>query len=202
MDVLEAIAKRCSVRFFKEEEIPSKTLEKIVWAATRAPCAGGIEKWFFIVVTDKSLTMKTWELLKKAHLKLFSEIRKTPLPPDKLEKLRRKLEAGMYKAPVYIYFYIDTALKMLKEEYNDLELVFDIQTIAAAVENMVLAAWSLGIGSCWLGVPLFMEEEFNRVVGIEKEKRRLMGILALGYPAQPVKPRPRKDLSENVKYLD
>jgi nitroreductase len=95
----------------------------------------------------------------------------------------------MYLAPVYVAFYMD--LRKLtsggSRDINDAEFLMEVQSIAVAMENAVLAAWSLGIGSVWLGVPLLMEE-FNRVLR-PPPGYKLMGMLALGYPAEEVRPR-------------
>ena len=101
------------------------------------------------------------------------------------------MENGIYLAPAYIAGYIDLRNPLYKDEYHELERLWAHQSLAAAFENMILTAWSMGIGSVWLGVPLLLRKEFDQVLqpapGLE-----LAGILALGYPARKTRPRIRR----------
>jgi len=66
-----------------------------------------------------------------------------------------------------------------------------------AVQNMVLAAWSLGVGSCWIGD--FVESEVKELLGIPDDYR-VVTLLSLGYPAETRAARPRKSLGEIVSH--
>ena len=66
-----------------------------------------------------------------------------------------------------------------------------------ALENMVIAAWSLGIGSCWVGD--FEEEEVKKLLDIP-EDWKVVVLISFGYPAEQPGSRPRKLLTEIVSY--
>jgi nitroreductase len=73
------------------------------------------------------------------------------------------------------------------------------QSAAAAIENMLLAGWGLGIGGCWFGVPLLMNEGFYKVAGLDSKNMRLAAVLGFGFPKDKVSPRSRrKDLDKVV----
>jgi len=59
-----------------------------------------------------------------------------------------------------------------------------------ALENMVLAAWSLGVGSCWIGA--FNEQKIKDILQIP-ENYKIVALLPLGYPAEDPKPRKKKE---------
>jgi nitroreductase len=190
-DFFEVVGSRASVRRFRPDPVPDEAIRRILWAATRAPTAGGRENWFFVVVKSEEARREVHRLLIEAHLRYAVEVAR--MSPERVERWRRAMEGGMYLAPVYVAFYMDLG-KLTSggsRDINDAEFLMEVQSIAAAMENAVLAAWSLGIGSVWLGVPLLMEEEFNRVLK-PPPGYKLMGMLALGYPAEEVKPRNRK----------
>ena len=66
--------------------------------------------------------------------------------------------------------------------------------------QLILAAWSYGIGSCWIG--RIKRDNVKKILGL-KEKDHLLTVLPLGYPKGKVpEPIPRKKLDEIVKYLD
>ncbi len=69
--------------------------------------------------------------------------------------------------------------------------------LAISVENMVLTAWDLGIGSCWIGA--FWEDEVKGLLGIPGNLR-VISLLALGYPDQEPRSKSRKDLNEIVHF--
>jgi nitroreductase len=63
---------------------------------------------------------------------------------------------------------------------------------------MLLAAWAMGIGGCWFGVPLLREEEFCKILGVGKEGFKLAAVLGFGYPKGEVKARDRKKRLQDV----
>jgi nitroreductase len=69
--------------------------------------------------------------------------------------------------------------------------------VAIAVDHMTLAAFSLGLGSCWIGA--FYEDQVKKILGVPNEVR-VVALLPLGYPAGPVRATPRKSLEEVVAY--
>lgn len=187
------IGSRSSIRRFKQDPIPDEIVTKILWAGTRAPTAGGRENWYFIVVRDEVIRRKIHELLTEAHLKYAMDIVK--MSSEKVFKWRKLMEEGMYLAPTYIAVYMK-----VNDWLEGFEYLMDLQSAAAAIENMILAAWSFGIGSVWLGVPLLIEDKFNDVLK-PPNGYRLISILALGYPAESVRTRPRKPLEAVTKFI-
>ncbi len=199
-DVLEVIMSRRSIRKFKSKEVPDEVIEKLLLAATSAPTAGGIDWYIFIVVKSLERRKRVYELLKEAHKFYAAKALKTPWPSDKIKKFLKRLDEGLYLAPLYIAIYMDLTRELLAHEFKDIERIWAIQSLAAAVENILIAAHSLGLGAVWLGVPLFMKDEFNEVLE-PPPNTELTAIVALGYPDEtPIKRRPRKPLSEIVIY--
>ena len=67
--------------------------------------------------------------------------------------------------------------------------------LAIAIENMVLTAWELGIGSCWIGA--YNEDGLKQLLGIP-DNLRVVSLLTLGYPDEQPRPKRRKALQEIV----
>lgn len=198
--VLDVIRSRASVRLFKSEPVPMDIIMRVLEAGVRAPTAGGGEQWFFVVVTSEEKRRRIHSLLRRAHELYATRVLREPLPEAKVRRWLQRIDEGQYYAPVYVAGYVDMRRRLCSEEYVGVERLWAHHSVAAALENMVLAAWGLGLGAVWLGVPLLMVEEFNRVLE-PPEGLELVGVLALGYPAEDVKPRPRRPLSEVVKVL-
>ena len=62
-----------------------------------------------------------------------------------------------------------------------------------ALENMVLGAWGLGIGSCWIGN--FKEEKIKELLKIPQDWK-VVALITLGYPAEKPKPRKKKQTND------
>ena len=198
--LLEAIKSRRSVRFFKPDPVPREVVERILEAAIHAPNAGNAQQWFFIVVESEEKRREIHRLLKQAHRIYATWALREHMPPEKVEKWMRLIDEGMYWAPIYVAAYIDMRSPRLIPELRELEELMAVQSLAAAIENMILAAHAMGLGAVWLGVPLLIEKRFNEVLQ-PPPGCRLQAVIALGYPAEEPKPRPRKPLSEVVKFV-
>ncbi len=94
------------------------------------------------------------------------------------------------EAPVLIPFFIDTDLIYHREK--------DIMGIGAAVENILLATESLGLGAVWLGEIIKAREEVETILETPSNLE-LLGVVALGYPEEGrKKKRMRKELNEII----
>jgi len=202
LDLFDAINERKSVRWFKQDPLDESIIRKILEAAIRAPTAMAMEQWFFIVVKEEQVCKKIWELLKKAHIYYYTKAREGSDSIDlrMLKKLQERLDQGMYRAPIYVAAFLKLSKKGLKKDYSDIEELWGVESVSAALENISLAATALGLGTCWIGVVNFLEEEFNKVLR-PPEGCRLIAILPLGVPLKQTHPRPRKELNEVVRVV-
>jgi len=162
METLECIRTRASVRAFSREDVPENELGGILDAATQAPSAGNTQEWHFIVVKDA-------------------------------EQKKRLSEAAfgqgfVASAPVVVVVCAD--LDMIEKAYGERGLtLYACQDTAAAVENMLLAAWDRGIGSCWVGA--FNEARVKAAMVIPTNVKPI-ALVPMGYPKEnPGKPARR-----------
>ncbi|MEM1574070.1 MAG: nitroreductase family protein [Candidatus Methanomethylicaceae archaeon] len=189
MNVIEAINTRATVREFLDQPLKEEEKRIILESAIRAPNAGGNEQWFFVAIETKEKIEELYKLIIEAQRVYYTEMLKTPLSKEQIENWEKRVESGLYRAPFYVAVFKD-----LRENfYNNFEIEdrWAEQTAAAAIENMILAAHSLGIGSCWFGVPLLKEEKFNEFFKLDK-RLKLVAILAFGYPKKKPLPKQRK----------
>jgi len=168
MDVLEAIKGRRSVRAFTNQEVSEETVLKLIEAACWAPSAGNIQPWEFIVVRK-------------------SEIKK---------RLVQAALGQSFIAEASVVVIVCTNERSSAERYGDRgSSLFCIQDAAAAVQNILLAAHSFGLGTCWVGA--FSEEKVNEAINVP-EGIRSVAIVPLGHPSQTPQPRKRRPLAEVV----
>jgi nitroreductase len=170
VDILEVINRRRSVRAFKKEDVPPEIVEKLIGAARMAPSAGNIQPWEFIVVRRREMKRR---LVGAALGQTFIE-----------------------DAPVVIVVCADES--RCSQGYGMRgKTLYCIQDTAAAVQNILLAAYSFELGACWVGA--FREEEVRKALktpfGI-----RPVAIVPVGYPAESPPARSRRPISQIVHY--
>ena len=173
MDVFEAIVSRRSIRAFKLDNIPEKILNKILEAAWWAPSAGNLQAREFILVTDPELKRK---LCNAALGQSFIE-----------------------EAPIDIVVCANERRSAQRYGQRGKEL-YCIQDATASVQNILLAAHALGLGTCWVGA--FSEENVSETLNLPNGVKPI-AIIPLGYPAEhpSVTPRMRlKDLVHKNRY--
>ena len=152
MDLLDAITKRRSIRNYKKQELPQATVEKLLEAARQAPSAGNVQPWEFVVAS----TQKT----------------KTDLSFAAYE------QKDLQDASAVIVVCADE--KRAAEAYGVRgKNLYCIQDTAAAIQNILLTACSMGLGTCWIGA--FKEEEVRKVINAPTDMRPV-ALIPVGYP--------------------
>lgn len=135
-EVIKNILNRRSVREYLDEQIKQEDLDLILKAGQYAPSAHRLQPWHFTVVQNKSV-MDTLNIdTKKAMAASDADLIK-----------------GFLRNPDFNIFYNAPTVIVVSGERSWIEPVIDC---AAATENMLLAAESLGIGACWIGFVIFI----------------------------------------------
>ena len=168
MELSAAVKGRRSIRSYKPNDVSEEEVEVLIEAATFAPSAGNIQPWEFIVVRNPEMKKK---LAIAANEQLF-----------------------MAQAPVVI---VVCANEILSSQGYGLrgKTLFCLQDTAAAVENMLLTAYSLGLGTCWIGA--FEEIEVREALRIP-EGVRPVALVPVGYPAKIGVSRPKRSMEQIV----
>lgn len=191
MDINNIINTRRSIRKYKPQRIQRKLLKKIVDAARWAPSVHNLQPWRFIVA----------EGLAKEHLvRALRSRRKNETLPIRLF-LKNTIKI-IEEAPVAILVYkkneFSSKFKISGRLHYRIADIMEIQSVASAIQNMLLIAHSLGLGAIWLGVPLYREKEIGNFLRVYNDK--LMAILAIGYPDETPLAPSRKSMAKIVSF--
>ncbi len=196
MNVYDAIVTRRSTRSYSDETVDQKLLDKIIEAGRMAPSGGNSQTCHFIVITNKDLLQKIAEMVKNC----FAAMEVT-------DGMYKSIASAITRAKTgnYVFYYGAPCLIVMANEKNYGNNMADC---SCALENMMIMANELDLGTCWINQLRWLNEdpdllELFKELGM-KENERIYGSLAVGYPATedglPVrKPLPRK--GNEVTYI-
>ena len=170
MDILEAIKGRRSIRTYKKQDVPNAVIEKLINLACFAPSAGNMQPWEFIIV--RKIEIKK-NLAKCAFNQTF-----------------------LNEAPILIIVCANES-RSSQRYGNRGKSLYCIQDTAAAIQNILLAAHSFGLSTCWVGA--FNENIAKEILNIPL-KIRPVAIITIGYGAETPSPRSTIPISQTVHY--
>jgi len=194
LNLLDAIKDRRSVKEYSSKEVSKEVLFRILEAGRWAPSAHNAQPWHFIVIRDSALKQKLAEDMAR---RWDEDLSKNGIPKENRESLVKASVERFGSAQVVIV----ACLTMEgMDEYPDdrrkkIEYLMAVQSVAAAIENMLLAAHDEGLGSCWFCAPLFCPDVVRKTLKIPRHVDP-QALITLGYPANKPNPPPRKLLEE------
>ena len=202
MTMLDVITKRKSTRLFDEKKsIDTVELERILRAALQAPSPKNRQPWHFTVVMGDDNRRKVAQVLEETLARLKQERIKAGSVTDDLELAVGSVRAMKTAAAIVFVEYI----RDIANEHGDnhsWELsarpfeVADVQSIGAAVQNMLLEATASGIASLWMCDVLYAVPELSNYLGL---KHTLIAAVALGYESR--RSTPRFGIEEKVTFF-
>ncbi len=203
---LDLALSRRSIRKFEEKQIPDQDLEYFIQAAVSAPSGCNSQCWRFLAIKDQNLItqiqtaviQKTEALLAVKHDELSEEYLTA----------KRKAVGFFAKAPLIIAvfmtkvkFFDPTLMDALKAQGYDEESIirlyanYDLLSVGAAIENMLLAIHEKGYGACWMNEPAIAGAEINRILSVPPDER-FISLIPVGYKAYTPRPKEMKDLAK------
>jgi len=190
--ILDAIKERRSVRTYQSRTVPHELIEEVLMAAGWAPSAHNAQPWRFIVLADESVKRKLAEAMAESWA---TDMAKDGL---KIEADKRKTRVERFAtAPVLILacLTMDGMNKFPDEKRQNSERDLAVQSLGAALQNMLLAAHAKGLGACWFSAPGFCKETVRKMLKIPDEIEP-EALIAMGYPAEKPPMPPKKLLGD------
>ena len=185
MDTIDAIHTRQSIGKVKPEPVPRAMIEKLLSAAVQAPNHYKVRPWRFVVLTGKGR-----DRLGEAMAAALKEKQ-----PDFPEVAFEKEKSKPLRSPVVIAVGVDKpALKKVKEIEN-------ISAVAAAIQNLLLAAHAEGLGAKWRTGDPAEDPKVKQFLGFESDQQ-LIGFIYIGYPEFQPELRERPSFENKTVWMD
>jgi coenzyme F420-0:L-glutamate ligase/coenzyme F420-1:gamma-L-glutamate ligase len=199
--VLDTIHGRRSVRRYLSKKVPEEIAEQVLEAARWAPSPHGRQPWRFAVLRRE----ETKELLADAmgqewRVNLEMDGQSAEIVERRLEGSRRRL----MEAPVLVLLclYLEDLDDYPDAERQRGEITMAVQSLGAAAQNALLAAYDLGLDAGWMCAPLFCQGKVVEALGLDP-KLVPHALLTLGYAeGDPPQRRARRLLDELIIYKD
>ena len=195
---MEVIYSRRSIRKYTNEPVSRSIIEKIIDAGRVAPSAKNRQPWKYLVYRGEAKA-RLLSIMKNG-IEMEEINPRRPLSVSGIPDAKNTLRI-METAPIVIivlntngkspFIYLDA-----DDRFNEMN---DLLSIGASIENMLLKAEELNIGTLWIGNTCFAYQELIEYIGSTAE---LVGAIALGYKAETPTMRPRKKLDDIVEYYD
>lgn len=180
MDLYQAIKNRRSIRKYKTGPVPRPLIEKILDAANWAPSGMNEQPWEYMIVSGPEL-----DEVKAIAGEAINMI----LPPEDQRNEQQKVSARWFAtlggAPVVI-------LLLAKREENAGRRKMTLESLGASFQNLLLAAYAEGLGTCWMTGPLSKADRLHDALGVSRDKE-FIALTPLGYPDMSPAPVPRAD---------
>jgi nitroreductase len=173
-------------RAFTTEAVPDELVERVLEAATYAPSAENTQPWVFIVVRDSTARARIGELNRQAWEGGGREFSRPRLSPEVFAKVEAGATGGIANAPVLIVVCGDTS--------RCVEAVLE-SSVWPAVQNLLLAAHALGLGSALTTITTVFGDELRSLLALPDHVRPL-GVVPLGWPAKQLGPPRRAPVAE------
>lgn len=203
MDLLEGIMTLRAMRRYTAEPVTDGEVLTCLRAARQAPSGGNIQPWQFLVVREPELR----EAIGRIYLRAYDRyepvmLAATPPPRDEAsaESHRRTVASARYlaehigEAPVLVLFLMPNISMTLHDENGPLDVGSPYASVYPAVQNFMLAARGLGIGTTLTTVIRIYQGEVRQLMGIP-DRYEIAALVPMGRPRGRFGVAPRRPLS-------
>jgi nitroreductase len=202
-DVFEVIRTQRAMRRLKPDPVPEELIGKVIWAATRAPSGGNRQGWRFLVVTDAEKRKRLQQLYSdgwERYVKTGYGQAQAAMPPEEAANQARTLRSAQYLADHLNEVPAIIIVCSLSPDASVNQGVAAGASIYPAVQNLMLAARALGLGTALTTIHRWNEDGVRELLGIPNTVDTA-ALIPLGWPKGHFGEGPRKPV-EDVTYWE
>ena len=199
MELEEVIKSRRSIRKFRNKQVDLKDILDILNFAIWAPSAHNSMPYFFMIIDSQDIKQ---ELVKEMAKEYENDLKKDKIPDTLIERIIRESVDKFTVPPILIIpcLSMERMHKYPDQKRQNAEYTMAIQSVSAAIQNLLLTSHSHGLGCCWYCAPLFCQDAIRKVLKIPKEYDP-QAIITVGYPGESPLP-PKRLKPENLSFIN
>jgi PPOX class probable F420-dependent enzyme len=200
VDFLPLARGRQSVRAFQDRPVPRAALEEMVEAARWAPSPHGAQPWRFVVLTRPEVKRELAEAMSDEWRRtLAMDGEDEAVVARRLQLSRQRIEHA--PALILACLYLADLDRYPDPDRQRAEEVMAIQSLGAAIQNMLLAAYSLRLDTGWMCAPLFAQRTVRAALDLDASLIP-HALIPVGYKATEPRRRPHRPASELIVRFD
>ena len=208
MEIFECIDTRKTIRKYADYTPTDDEIKRIINSARLAPAAMNVQNWRFLAIYNQEIKNKMADAVFAKYDEIMARIKEE----TKEGVSRYKAHSTFFKdAPVMIVCTEIKAQSFMggvleeanysKEEIAKMRPDSYLLSMGGAIENMILSANALGLGSCWMVAPVLAHDEFKKILNLSEDEK-IVTILTIGKPyAENPNRAPKKGLDEVTKII-
>jgi nitroreductase len=187
---MDAVMTLRAIRRFTDEPVTEDEITSCLDAAQQAPSGGNIQPWQFLVLTDAETKRAVGDIYRRAYDRYEPLVVKAMPPPRSEEESARRerilassrhLAEHIGEAPALVAFLMPKISMTLQDEQGPLDVGTPYASVYPAVQNFMLAARNLGIGTTLTTVYRVYQDEFRALCGIP-ENYEIVALVPMGRP--------------------
>jgi len=200
MDLFEAISTTRAIRRYSDEPVTDDEIMTCIRAAVQGPSGGNIQPWQFVVVTDPVVKRKLGEIYRRAYDRyepaLLASIPGFRSDEDKarferMARSSRHLADHLGEAPAMLLVLMPNITMTLEDKDGPLDVGTPFASVYPAVQNFMLAARGLGIGTALTTVFRVYQDEVRAACGIP-DRYEVVALVPMGRPRGKFGVAPRR----------
>jgi coenzyme F420-0:L-glutamate ligase/coenzyme F420-1:gamma-L-glutamate ligase len=199
-DLVSLLQGRRSVRKYQVRTVPRELIEQVLEAARWAPSPHGRQPWRFVVLTRQETKVRLAEHMGETwQQQLQMDGQSAEIVTIRMEKSRQRILTA--PAIIIACLYLEDLDRYPDQKRQADETTMAIQSIGAAIQNMLLMAYDLGLDTGWMCAPLFCPEVVCEALNLDT---RLIphALITLGYAAADPQRRERLPLDTLIVRFD
>lgn len=199
MDTFEAISRRQSALSFCEKPVETEKIQAVLQAAISAPSPLNLQPWAFVVVTDPPVIKRLAEYLIRVQTEtVYGGL--LGMPEDFTARMLA-LYTGLGNAPCFILGCVQPKARLASEADEPILRDFYLLSLGAAMENLMVAAAALDLGTRWFTGFTLLDEgaALREMFGIPDEVE-VVAITPLGYYDAPAKTRSDQQMADLAEF--
>jgi PPOX class probable F420-dependent enzyme len=199
-DVLPLARGRQSVRSFQARPVPREALLELLEAARWAPSPHGRQPWRFVVLTREEPKRRLAEAMGDEWRRVLAMDGE---PPEQIARRLARSHQRIETAPALILacLYLEDLDRYPDADRQRAEEVMATQSLGAALQNVLLAAYALGLDTGWICAPLFCGDSVRAALGLDAALIP-HALIPVGYKAAEPKRRPHRPVENLVVRFD
>jgi PPOX class probable F420-dependent enzyme len=188
------------VRRYKPIPVPREVVEATIEAARWAPSPHGAQPWRFVVITRQDLKEK---LATAMAVEWRRNLDMDGLPSDIVDDRLRKSQSRIKSSPVLVIpcLYMADLHVYPDPARQQAEWTMAVQSLGAAIQNMLLSAYSLGLDTGWMCAPLFVPDVVVQALDLSPDLTP-HALINMGYGAQDPPRRPHRPITDLIVMYD